>query len=111
MLSRRRFLLTGALAAGAGAIPTGFAAEKKWRGAADDLRDWGAVRRQFDLDPRYIHLSLFFIASHPRPVREAIESYRQQLEANPLDTIERLVFGGPEDYIPTKVCNAIASYI
>ena len=29
------------------------------------------VRRQFELDPRYIHLSLFFLASHPRPVREA----------------------------------------
>ncbi|MCY1074325.1 aminotransferase class V-fold PLP-dependent enzyme [Archangium lansingense] len=111
MLSRRGFLLTSALAAGAGAVPTGSAAEKKRRASTDDLRDWGAVRRQFELDSRYIHLGLFFLASHPRSVREAIESYRRQLEANPLHTVERLVFGGPQDYIPAKVCNAIASYI
>jgi selenocysteine lyase/cysteine desulfurase len=111
MLSRRRFLLTSALAAGAGAVPTGVAAEKKQGAFADDPRDWHAVRRQFDLDPRYIHLSLFFLASHPRPVREAIEHYRRQLEANPLRTVEHLVFGSPQDYMPTKVCNAIASYI
>src|SRR3712207_5929506 len=108
MLSRRGFLLTSALAAGASAVPTAFAAEKK---PLKDLKDWGAVRRQFELDSRYIHLSLFFLASHPRPVREAIASYRQQLEANPLHTVERLVFGGPQEYVPTKVCNAIASYI
>ena len=108
MLSRRGFLLTSALAAGAGAVPTTFAAEKK---PLKDLKDWGAVRRQFELDPRYIHLGLFFLASHPRPVREAIASYRQQLEANPLHTVERLVFGGPQEYVPAKVCNAIASYI
>ena len=111
MLSRRRFLLTSALAAGAGAVPTGAAAEKKPRASTESLKDWGAVRRQFELDPRYIHLGLFFLASHPRPVREAIASYRQQLEANPLHTVERLVFGGPQEYVPAKVCNAIASYI
>ncbi|HYO53016.1 aminotransferase class V-fold PLP-dependent enzyme [Archangium sp.] len=111
MLSRRNFLLTSALAAGAGAVPTGLAAEKKRRAGADDLRDWGAVRRQFDLDPRYIHLSGFYLTSHPRPVREALESYRQQLEANPLHTVEHLMFGSPQDHVLTKVCNTIASYI
>lgn len=111
MLSRRRFLLTSALAAGAGAVSTGAAAEKKPRASTDSFKDWSAVRRQFELDPRYIHLGLFFLASHPRPVREAIASYRQQLEANPLHTVERLVFGGPQEYVPAKVCNAIASYI
>lgn len=112
MLSRRRFLVTSALAAGAGAVPTmGLAAEKTRRAATEGLEDWGAVRRQFDLDPRYIHTGLFFIASHPRPVREAIERYRQQLESNPLHTVEHLVFTGPPDYMPAKVCNAIAAYI
>ena len=111
MLSRRGFLLTSALAAGAGAVPTGVAAEKKPGGTSFDSKNWGVVRRQFDLDPNYIHLSLFFLTSHPRPVREAIAAYRQQLESNPLQTVERLAFGGPEEYVPTKVCNAIASYI
>jgi selenocysteine lyase/cysteine desulfurase len=111
MLSRRRFLVTSAVAAGAGAVPSALAAEKKQRVVAEEPRDWGAVRRQFDLDPRYIHLGLFFLSSHPRPVREAIERYRQQLEANPLHTVETLVFSDPLDNITTKVCKAIASYI
>jgi selenocysteine lyase/cysteine desulfurase len=111
MLSRRRLLVTGVLAAGAGAVPTALAAEKKQRAVSEDLKDWGAVRRQFELDPRYIHAGLFFLSSHPRPVREAIARYRQQLEANPYLTVEHLAFNHPVDNITTKVCAAIASYI
>jgi selenocysteine lyase/cysteine desulfurase len=69
------------------------------------------VRAQFDLDPTYTHLGLFFIASHPRPVREAIEAYRRKIDANPFLAVDRSMFEKPENHIPTKVCNAIASYI
>ncbi|HYS05546.1 MAG TPA: hypothetical protein VEW47_10175 [Candidatus Dormibacteraeota bacterium] len=37
-----------------------------------DLQDWSIVRDQFNLSRDCIHLSAFYIASHPRPVREAI---------------------------------------
>ncbi|MCP3137781.1 aminotransferase class V-fold PLP-dependent enzyme [Pyxidicoccus xibeiensis] len=113
MMSRRNFLVTGALAAGAGAVPTtGIAADKKPRPSANDLRDWGAVRRQFALDPAYTHLGLFYMAAHPRPVRDAIEDYRRQLDANPFRTVEHLVFENAEPQRMTaKVCGAIASYI
>jgi len=111
MLSRRRLLVTSVLAAGAGAVPTALAAERKQGGVSEEARDWGAVRRQFDLDPRYIHAGLFFLSSHPRPVREAIERYRRQLEANPVHTVEHLAFSDPVNNITTRVCNAIATYI
>lgn len=46
--------------------------------------DWEAVRRQFALSEDHIHMSALYIVSHPRPVREAIERYRRELDANPV---------------------------
>jgi isopenicillin-N epimerase len=45
--------------------------------------DWRAVRRQFRLTPDVVHLTAFFIASHPSPVREAIERHRRGLDEDP----------------------------
>jgi isopenicillin-N epimerase len=115
MLSRRRFLVTTALAAGASAVPASAdaaAPEKKQPAAAGagDFRDWNAVRRQFDLDPRYTHMGLFYLTSHPRPVRAAIEDYRKKIDANPHDTVEDLMFLKPPT-LPVQVCGTIAAYI
>src|ERR1700737_4168785 len=38
--------------------------------APADLSDWEKVRGQFSLDPARVHLSMFFLASHPTPVKE-----------------------------------------
>src|SRR5687768_741452 len=100
MLNRRNFLVTSALAAGATAIKPVFAQQPN--------DDWAAVRRQFDLDPRYTHLSLFFIASHPRPVREAIDMFRKRVDADPFHTVENYMFGPPEVNQAMKVNNALA---
>ncbi|MEP6643522.1 MAG: twin-arginine translocation signal domain-containing protein, partial [Acidobacteriaceae bacterium] len=92
-LSRRNFLAGGSLAVAAGVLsPLALEAEKKPGASAHQVSparydDWNAVRREFDLDPDYIHLGLFYIASHPRPVREAIEAYRKKLDANPFLTV------------------------
>jgi isopenicillin-N epimerase len=111
-LSRRRFLVTGSLAAGALATVTPITAKKpEPKRAPADLHDWSAVRQQFDLAPEYVHLGLFYLASHPRPVREAIEQYRRRLDANPFLTVERSMFERPENSMPVKVCGAIARYI
>src|SRR6516225_5962888 len=56
---------------------------------AGDYSNWAAVRAQFDLSPEWLHFSQFFIVSHPRPVREAIERYRRMLDDNPFLTVER----------------------
>jgi selenocysteine lyase/cysteine desulfurase len=46
--------------------------------------DWQAVRDQFPLSRDLIHLAGFFLASHPTPVREAIERHRTGLDADPI---------------------------
>jgi len=46
--------------------------------------DWAAVRSLFNLDPEYVHLGTpQYFASHPRPVRKAIERHRDELDKNP----------------------------
>jgi len=49
-----------------------------------DLGDWGVVREQFALTRDRIHLAGLYLASHPAPVREAIERHRHGLDANPI---------------------------
>lgn len=44
---------------------------------------WEEVQRQFATDPETIHLAGMLIASHPAPVREAIERHRRGLDENP----------------------------
>ena len=106
MFSRRTFLVTSALATGAAAVRPVLAQQPQ-----TSATDWNSVRRQFDLDPRYVHASLFFITSHPRPVREAIDLYRKRVDANPFETVEHLTFG-PDDVNQTlKVTTALAKYI
>lgn len=46
--------------------------------------NWEDLRAQFPLSRQLIHLAAFFLASHPTPVREAIERYRAGLDANPI---------------------------
>ncbi|HEX9407933.1 MAG TPA: aminotransferase class V-fold PLP-dependent enzyme, partial [Thermoanaerobaculia bacterium] len=107
-LSRRHFLVTGSLAAGALATVKPFTAKAA---APEDLQDWSVVRQQFDLDPAYLHLGLFYLTSHPRPVRAAIESYRKKLDSNPFLTVERGMFESPETNIPLRVTTALGKFI
>jgi selenocysteine lyase/cysteine desulfurase len=44
---------------------------------------WSSVRAQFRLDPRLTHFSNFILASHPKPVRQAIARHRAALDADP----------------------------
>lgn len=81
--------------------------------APSRLDSWEAVRDQFLLSRDAIHLSCFFLASHPSPVREAIETHRRALDANPIgywmDHSERLegaVLTAAADYLgvnPTEI--------
>ena len=91
-LTRRNFLIRGSLSLAAGALSSVLVEAKTKESAPADFKDWESVRRQFELAPGYIHLALFFLASHPRPVRQAIEQYRAKLDANPLLTVEGAIF-------------------
>jgi isopenicillin-N epimerase len=48
---------------------------------------WLQVRQDFALSDDHIHMSALLIASHPRPVRHAIDTYRRELDANPVRTL------------------------
>ncbi|HEV8425749.1 MAG TPA: aminotransferase class V-fold PLP-dependent enzyme [Actinomycetes bacterium] len=84
-LLRRAGLLagTGALAGLAGCEPDRGTAPAAGDGSAAPPSGWAAVRAQFDLDPGKRHFAAFVLASHPRPVAEAVERHRRGLQADP----------------------------
>jgi isopenicillin-N epimerase len=101
-LARREFLVGSGLAVAGG----GLLASCEWNGTTEDTAsaertetrryglalssgdEWDAVREQFDLSPDFIHMSALLVASHPRPVREAIEEHRRGLDAEPVTYLE-----------------------
>ncbi len=110
-LDRRRFL-TGLTAAAGGALLP-FRAASAARPALVSPAggvDWRAVRAEFDLDPRWLHFSSFFLVSHPRPVREAIERWRRKIDSNPLDLDEMLFVPGHEHPLDDSKA-ALAEYL
>ena len=110
MLSRRNFLVTSSLGVAGAALAKPKAASPH-AAASTDLRDWDVVRRQFDLNPEFAHLGLFYLTSHPRPVREAIEAYRRKLDANPFITVESSLFEDPAKNLAIRSMTAIANAI
>ncbi len=49
---------------------------------------WNDLRALFDLDPNYLHFSNFLLASHPRPVRDAIVRLRERFDENPGEVMD-----------------------
>jgi len=93
-------LALAAVAAGTGCGPSGQQAPSSAAPPTPAPRlagdgEWDAVRGQFALSDDYIHMSALYVASHPQPVREAIERHRRALDANPVlylnDNNRRLV--------------------
>jgi selenocysteine lyase/cysteine desulfurase len=85
-LTRRRLLAGGgvagvsALAAAGGYLAGRDADDGDARGPSAESD--GAHGRLFELDPRYVNLTTFVLASHPRPVGAAIERHRRRLDEN-----------------------------
>lgn len=112
-LSRRRLLVGGTLTAAATAFAPAVSFAERFRGTATlplNPDDWQSVRQQFDLNPEYVHLGLFYIASHPRPVRAAIERFRQRLDRNPFLTVEQGMFEPDHPKMYEAVTAALARY-
>jgi selenocysteine lyase/cysteine desulfurase len=85
-MDRRTFLLQSALGSGALALArTATAAAPPAPSSS-----WAAVKAEFDrLAPDRIHMSSFFLVSHPKSVREAIEAHRKGLDLDPITYIEK----------------------
>jgi isopenicillin-N epimerase len=83
-LDRRDFLVrTGLLLAATGVLEDEIAAAP----TATTAPGWTTVRAQFRLDPGWIHLGALLLASHPRTVRRAIETFRRRLDERPVHTL------------------------
>jgi isopenicillin-N epimerase len=86
-LCRRDFLVRTGLMIGAGALAVSFPKQ----GLADltpppfILDNWDTVRAQFNLRRDRIHMAGFLLASHPKPVREAIETHRRGFDESPAE--------------------------
>jgi selenocysteine lyase/cysteine desulfurase len=70
------------------------------------LETWEGVRSQFNLTTERIHMSQMLLASHPTPVREAIERHRKNFDENPFEYWEN-------NWIEAEkvVCQSAANYL
>ena len=59
--------------------------------------DWDEIRQQFNLVPHRVNLSGMSMASHPRPVREAIARHRRLLDSDPY--LYLLILHNAEDLV------------
>jgi isopenicillin-N epimerase len=107
-VDRRRFILTAGLSVTGGALAPSIARSLGSPSAAPAAApgDWAWVRDQFDASRDWAHFASFFISSHPRPVREAIEKLRREMDENPYAAVEHGLFTRPDE-----VRAAAASYL
>jgi hypothetical protein len=109
-LDRRTFLARAGLSAAAsGLVSRSSPAATALFSAAGDL-DWTAVRALFNLSPDWIHLACFYLVSHPKPVREAIDEYRRRLDANPM-WLEEVMFAEGHEHMQDRLKATIAAYV
>ncbi len=106
-IGRRDFLVRTGLVLGAtilsNAYPDIFADQQS---PQRRFKNWDDLRAQFPLSPQLIHLAAFFLASHPTPVREAIERHRAGLDADPIG-----YWYEHEEKQEAKVLRAAADYL
>ena len=74
--------------------------------AAYDPRDWASVKAQFPLSKDVRHFDAFVLATHPKPVREAIERHRRGLDADPAGYLH-----AHEAELDERVLEAAARYL
>src|SRR6185295_2776678 len=58
-----------------------------------------------------LHFASFYLASHPRPVREAIDSFRRTIDTDPYLVVERSLFESEAANLTLKICREIADYL
>src|SRR5207245_10386398 len=110
--SRRAFLAMNGAALGASLLPRRLLAAVESRSSPmPRLDDRAKVRAQFRLAPDYVHLAGFYIASHPAPVRAAIDAFRQAIDENPFLVVERGMFETEAENLQRKVREDIAAYL
>lgn len=106
-IDRRDFLVRSGMAIGAALLAADVPFPKAFADSSPlKLDSWQAVREQFQLSRDFIHLAGFFLASHPAPVRAAIERHRRGLDADPIG-----YWFEQEEQQETAVLRAAADYL
>ncbi len=106
-IGRRGFLARTGLALGAAVLAEACSRTSASQQAPQHkFTNWEDLRAQFPLSPRLIHLAAFFLASHPTPVRQAIERHRAGLDADPIG-----YWYEHEEKQEAKVLRAAADYL
>ncbi|WP_166836593.1 aminotransferase class V-fold PLP-dependent enzyme [Rheinheimera pleomorphica] len=108
-MKRRDFLTQTSLLLGSSLLPVSTLLQASSElSAAPTIKtaDWPALRQQFALTHDYIHLATFLLASHPKPVADAIARHRRAFDANPADywhehfmTIDQQIAQAAADYM------------
>jgi isopenicillin-N epimerase len=104
-LDRREFLTRSGLTLAAAAALGPDAVAEAGEAEAGGTLGWKGVRSQFRLRRDRVHLGAFLLASHPAPVRRAIERYRRALDADPVGYLH-----GSSAAREAAVLRAAASY-
>lgn len=88
-MKRREFLTKTSLAVGSSILPLSALLQASADPGTASTRikaaDWSGLRKLFALSYDYIHLATFLLASHPKPVADAIERHRRAFDVNPAD--------------------------
>jgi isopenicillin-N epimerase len=102
-MQRRDFLVR----TGLGLAATALAAHAGPPRAAQSFQadDWEAVRGLFSVNPGALHFGGLYLASHPAPVQQAIETHRRGLDDNPVDYMAQ------SDALEAAVLRSAASYL
>src|SRR5215475_13769296 len=91
-MHRRDFLVRSGLALGStallGAESRAEAKRIEPAAAPPKVGTWPEVKAEFGLAPGLAHMAGFFLASHPRVVRDALDAHRRGLDANPFEYVE-----------------------
>lgn len=117
-LNRRDFVTTAGLSLVASTAAHAAATAASAPAPLNASSDWAAVRAEFNLGPQWLHFSQFYIVSHPRTVRDAIERHRRMLDANPFYSVEHgmgfdafLGEQSREEPWPVRMQRAAAGYV
>jgi isopenicillin-N epimerase len=104
-LDRRGFLIRTGLTFAASALGAGDGYDGRSHAWAQ-ADDWEAVRGLFNVSSDYLHFGGLYLASHPAPVRDAIDVHRRGLDDNPVDYLHQQA-----PSLEAAVLRAAASYL
>jgi isopenicillin-N epimerase len=111
-VTRRSFLAAaGTLTAAALAPSRLLAAVAKHTPPTPALSKWADVKALFPLARDKANFAGFYIASHPKPVNDAIQAFRRAIDENPFLVVEHRMFESETANALLEVRRAAAKYM